>query len=495
MIRNILVIGGGTAGFIIANMLRGFTDCEITLLKSPKISTIGVGEGTTTFFSAFLNKWCPWLEEKEFIRETNATFKIGSKFENWTYNGSVYTTPSDSLSMPPESQDYWPQTFDLLRTYAVANNLSTNPTIEELLLQESKSPYIKGSSFGHAYHFESELAIKYFEKKSKQIGINIITSTVSDITLDDSGLIKNLILDDNSLITSDFYIDCTGFVRLFAKKLNNTFISWKDSIIVDRAINFPILIKDNEKIPTYTLAKAKKNGWMWRVPTYHRYGSGYIYSSSISSIDEIMEELKELSIENYIQEIKFESGYLEKGWIGNCMFSGLCAGFVEPMEATSLHSSLCNLWVFLKDYFKPTMNLLDRNLQNRYNSLYWTPYWESVRDWIILHYLGKRDDTLFWKSIKEIYIPESLQSLLDLWKTRMPRITESNSNTVWQHSLIFGVTNGLNILDKSVAQKELEYYQMTSDGEELYNMYKQRSLELFKYSIDHRLHLNHIRNN
>lgn len=494
MIKNILVIGGGTSGWIVANMIRSFTDVNISLLKSPKISTIGVGEGTTTFFSMLLNKWCPWLNECEFIKKTNATFKIGSKFEDWTSIGSTYTTPSDSLGMPPESDDYWPPTFDLLRTYAVANNLSTNPTIEELLLNENRSPYINGSSFGHAYHFDADLAIKYFEEKSEDAGINIITGTVSDIILDNFGLIKNLILDDGSNIQYDFYIDCTGFIRLFAKKLNNQFISWKDSIIVDRAINFPIKMHQNEKIPTYTLAKAKKNGWMWKVPTYQRYGSGYIYSSSVNSIDDVMEELKELSIENYIQEIKFESGYLEKGWIGNCIFSGLCAGFVEPMEATSLHSSMCNLWVFLKDYFKPNMNLLDQNLQNRYNTLYWTPYWESVRDWIILHYLGNRSDSSFWKSMKEIYIPESLQSLLDLWKTRMPRITETDSSKIWQHSLIFGVTKGLNILDSNVAQKELEYYQMESDGEELYNIYRKKSIELFKYSVDHRLHLNYIRN-
>jgi hypothetical protein len=149
--------------------------------------------------------------------------------------------------------------------------------------------------------------------------------------------------------------------------------------------------------------------------------------------------------------------------------------------------------VFFKDYFKPDMNLLDQNLQKRYNEGYWSPYWESVRDWIVLHYLGGRTDSEFWRAVNDMKLPDTLDSLVDLWKYRLPRIVESDSSKVWQHTLTFGVAYGLGILKKETAQAELDYYDLNQVGRELYAQYKQLALVPYKHSKDHRQHLDEIR--
>lgn len=498
MIDKIVVIGGGTAGWIVANSLKAFTlpNVEVTLLESDKLPTVGVGEGTTSHFWAFLNRWCPWLNEFEFVKETNATFKIGSRFEDWTGVGSLYTTPNDNIGHPPESSNYWPPGFDAMRAYAIANGLTTNPSIQNILMDHGKSPYTYGKSTGHAYHFDAMLALKYFQSRADKAKIKRIIGTVVNADIEENGKVTCLNLDNGRKVYADLYIDCTGFLRLFPKIFGIKFISWKDYILVNRAINFPIPINDDEKIPTHTLSKAMPNGWLWRVPTYTRYGSGYIYSSDFITTENAFATLqKDYGANNYLQEIKFDTGYLEKGWVNNVLFSGLCAGFVEPMEATSLHSSLCNLLVFMKDYFRPDMNILDKNLQRRYNELYWTPYWESVRDWILMHYLGGREDTEFWRAVKNVRLPCSLQSKIDLWKHRLPRINETNHmDQVWQHTLVYGVLHGLGILKKDLALKELQYYDLYSIGKEIYEKYKNLALEIYKGSKDHRQHLIEIRN-
>jgi len=496
MIKEFVVIGGGTAGWIIAHSIRAFVpkDIKITLLESPKIATVGVGEGTTTHFWAFLNRWTSYLNENDFIRETDATFKIGSRFEDWSGKGSLYITPNDRIGHVRESNDYWPPTFDAMRAYSVANGLTSNPTIQEFLMLNDKSPYIMNESAGHSYHFNADLAIKYFKSKAQAGNINHVIGTVSEPVFDEHGILKHLKLDDGRYVGGDFFFDCTGFYRLLPKALDVKFNSWKDYIFVNRAINFPIEIKPDEKIPCHTLSKALDSGWMWKVPTYSRYGSGYIFSNDFMSTEQAFDVLaKDYGATKYLQEIKFETGALEKGWVGNVMFSGLCAGFVEPMEATSLHSSLCNMLVFFKDYFKPDMDLLDQNLQKRYNEGYWSPYWESVRDWIVLHYLGGRTDSEYWRADNDMKLPDTLDSLVDLWKYRLPRIIESDSNKVWQHTLTFGVAYGLGILKKETAQAELDYYDLNQIGRELYSKYKQLALMPYKHSKDHRQHLDEIR--
>lgn len=496
MIKDITVIGGGTAGWIIAYSLRAFLppDTKIRILESPKIATVGVGEGTTTHFWAFINRWCPFISEEEFIRETDSTFKIGSRFENWSGKGSLYFTPNDNIGHVYESSNYWPPSFDAMRTYAVAKGLTTNPSIQEYLLVNDKSPYINGNSAGHSYHFNADLAIKYFKSKATQGRVDHMYGTVTNPVFKENGLVDHLVLDDGTTVKSDFYIDCTGFYRLMPRALGVKFKSWKDYIFVDRAINFPIPIKPEEKIPVYTLSRAMDSGWMWKVPTFSRYGSGYIYSSDFITTDNAFEVLhKEYGANQYLQEIKFETGALEKGWVGNVMFSGLCAGFVEPMEATSLHSSLVNLLVFCKDYFRPEMDLTDQNLQNRFNKGYWEPYWDSVRDWILLHYLGGRTDTEYWRAVNNIKLPDSLQSMVDLWKHRMPRIIESDNSKIWQHTLTFGVAYGIGLLNPKIAQRELDYYDLEQIGRELYEKYDNLAKAAYRFNKDHRQHLEEIR--
>lgn len=497
MISKIIVIGGGTAGWLVANLVRSFAhpSVSIGLVESPKIPTVGVGEGTTNHFWFALNYWCPWLKENEFIRETNATFKLGSRFEDWTRVGSHYTTPNDAIGHPIECENCFPPSFDAMRCYAVANGLSVNPSIQDLLIDNSRSPYIHGKSNGHGFHFDAALALKFFQERASLANIQHIVGTVASVKQDESGKVLSLIFDDGGELDGDMFIDCTGFLRLLPKLLNVKFNSWKDYILVDRAINFPVPIKENESIPSYTLAKAMDSGWLWRIPTYERYGSGYIYGSSFLSTDQAFETLKQqYGIESYIQEIKFETGALEQGWKHNVLFSGLCAGFIEPMESTSLHSSICNLVVFLKEYFRTDMDMMNVNLQNRYNELYWKPYWESVRDWILLHYQTGRNDTEFWRAANNVKRPDSLQSKMELWKYRMPRVIETlNPNLIWQHSLVYSVCSGLNLLDKKVAQKELDYYNQESFGKQLYAKYSSYAKEQYKGSRDHRQHLKEIR--
>ena len=499
MIKKFTVLGGGTAGWIVANMIRAFSpaDTEITILESPKIKTVGVGEGTSTVFWALINRWCPWFSEEEFIRETNGTFKLGTKFTDWTHKGSVYTTPNDNLGHLPHSNEYWPPSFDAMRAWAIANKKSTNPTIQELLIMNDKSPYIDDKSPGHSYHFQADKCIEYFNKKAKEARINVVKGTIVDSVINDNDIIEKLILDDGREVTSDFFFDCTGFHRFLPKKMGVEWNSWRKWILVDRAINFPIPISPDseERIPAYTLSHALDNGWLWRIPTYTRYGSGYIYSSDFISTEKAFEKLEtEFGATGYELEVKFESGALNEGWRGNVFFGGLCAGFIEPMEATSLHSTIVNIMVWFKDYYKPWLDLKDKSIAKRYNTTYWQPYWNSVRDWILLHYMGGRTDSEYWRAITNMELPDSLQSKLDIWKTRVPRIDDYNfASEVWQHSLTVGVTTGLGITTPEMAQKELDYYDLNDAGKELWNEFNNISTGVYSRNRDHKEVLDEIR--
>lgn len=497
MIKKFTVIGGGTAGWVMAHMLRAFTedDTEITVLESEKIKTVGVGEGTSTFFWALINRWCPYMSEDEFIRETNGTFKLGTKFTDWRYKGSVYTTPNDNLGHVPQSNNYWPPAFDAMRAWAIANGKSTNPTIQELLIMNDKSPFVKGKSAGHSYHFQADKCIEYFRKKATPGRIQQVFGTVKDFKINNHNIVEKLILDDGREIESDFFVDCTGFHRLIPKRLGVEFDSWKKWVLVDRAINFPIPVKEDEKrMPAYTLSKALDSGWLWRIPTYTRYGSGYIYSSEFITKDDAFKTLEQnFGATGYELEVKFDSGALNKGWVGNVMFGGLCAGFIEPMEATSLHSTIVNLLVWLKDYYKPEIDLRSGKLQERFNKYYWQPYWNSVRDWILLHYMGGRTDTPYWRAISEMELPDSLQSKLDMWKTRLPRVDDYNfAHEVWQHSLTMGVCQGLGIATPEIAKRELDYYDLHKFGEELWNEYNNMATGVFRFNQDHKELLDEI---
>jgi hypothetical protein len=497
MIKKFVVIGGGTAGWVMAHMLRSFTEehTEISVLESSEIKTIGVGEGTSTFFWAFINRWCPYMNEDEFIRETNATFKLGTKFTDWTHKGSVYTTPNDNLGHVPQSNHYWPPDFDAMRAWAIANQRSTNPTVQELLIMNDKSPFVRGKSAGHSYHFQADKCIEYFQKKAKPGRINRIIGTVQDFDIaPNSNIVTKLKLSDGREIEADFIIDCTGFHRLIPKRLGVEFDSWKKWVLVDRAINFPIPVKHDEKLPAYTLSHALESGWLWRIPTYTRYGSGYIYSSEFITKDKAFEKLeRDFGAIDYQLEVKFDSGALDKGWVGNVMFGGLCAGFIEPMEATSLHSTIVNLLVWLKDYYRPEMPLHGDVLQNRYNKYYWKPYWNSVRDWILLHYQGGRKDTEYWRAISEMELPDTLQSKLDMWKHRLPRVDDYNfAHEVWQHSLTIGVCQGLGIATPEIAKRELDYYDLHDFGKELWNEYNNMAAGVYIHSQDHKKLLDEI---
>ncbi len=440
---DILIVGGGTAGFTTALILkRRFPKKDISVVKSDKIGVIGVGEGSTEHWSYFM-EFCG-LDWKEVVRETDAAIKIGIKYVNWAdkdyyhnVDGRFYNT-----SLVGQLQGSY--------IYSYINDKPQIDTTDDLSL-ESKVPD-EDWCCSNQYHFNALKLRDYLEKKCLERGVNVHTDLIEDVIMR-YNIQQNIdgidYIQGEHKYKADFYIDCTGFRRVLIGKLGAKWVSYQKYLIMNEAIAFPT--EDTPEYPVYTTITAMKYGWMWQTPVYGRWGNGYVFNNKYINAREAQDEV-EAHLGHKVElfkNIKFEPGTLDKFWIHNCMALGLSANFIEPLEATSIGSSINQTFMFM-NYFD---NYDEYQIEHFNKQM--TLCMENLRDFVIIHYLVKKDDSQFWLDLQHVPIPKDLEYKLKLWKNRLPIEEDFGGSQYFMfYSQNFtSVLYGLGLLDKTKLKK------------------------------------------
>jgi len=404
---NFCIVGGGTAGLVSALIIKTrFPYSDVDLVKSDKIGIIGVGEGSTEHWQTFADY--VGISNQELIKETDATFKIGIMFEDWgvpTYMHSI----QDGYNL--QLQNEYPYIYgNIIKENVHSDNLSSKSFWENKI----NTWYVKNNVSPVAqYHFNTFKLNQFLTKKALEKGVKIIDDEIIDITHNKSGNIVELRSKD-STYRYDFYIDSTGFKKLLISSLGAKWISHKEFLSTNNAIVFQT--PDTENYNMWSLAKGMKYGWMFRTPTYGRWGNGYIYDGEFLTPEQAKQEIEEtLGYEITIgKHIKFDPGALDKTWINNCCAVGLSSSFIEPLEASSIGATIQQVFMLIN-----SIPNYDQAAIDQYNKSYRSVV-ENIRDFIVFHFRCKRRDTEFWKKVANLPVPDSLQQKMDLWKNRLP---------------------------------------------------------------------------
>jgi len=420
-IQKIVIVGGGTAGWMAAAMLsQQYQDrVSIQLVESDAIGTVGVGEATVPGMRVFIRELN--ISESDFMKATNATFKLGIQFKDWKSLGHSFYHPFGGYGAPISGLDFyqcWLQLkkngydFDLedfsLCTQLAKQNRFAQPDLES---------DTELSRFNYAYHFDASLFAKFLRVYAEARGVERIEGKISEVNLrTDDGFIKSITVDNCGEIDGDLFIDCSGFRGLLIEeKLKTGYEDWSEWLQCDRAVAMQSL--NYGELAPYTKSTAHTAGWQWTIPLQHRTGNGYVYCSRHISDDEAIATLCKNVPGEHLTEpkvIKFVAGIRKKFWNKNCVALGLASGFIEPLESTSIslvQSGIDKLLVFLGDL------VLDPKQVNEANRLNELEY-QRIRDFIILHYkANSRDDTQFWRDVKNMPVPATLKKKIDTFKS------------------------------------------------------------------------------
>lgn len=421
-LSKIVVVGGGTSGWLAAAMLRHHLKrelCEIELVESEDIGTIGVGESTVPPFVGLIQRL--GIDEKELIRVTDATYKLGIQFVGWQRRTDTYFHPFGVIGKPIGTHDFY-QCW--LKARAMGDSSSLQDFSPCNIMAESgrffppsraRNTPIGGANY--ALHVDANLVAQYLRRFSEDRGVKRIEGLVTDVRRRNDGFIDHLELADGSKVHGDFFLDCSGTrALLIGKALGVEAIDWSPYLPCDRAI--AVRTANMGPLVPYTRAIAQKSGWMWRIPLQSRVGQGYVYSSRFCSDSEARSTLLRNLDNSSLDEprvIPFTTGHRREFWKHNCLSIGLAGGFIEPLEATAIHLMARGIDFFLR-YF-PNREC-DPALVREYNRRMTTDY-EEVRDFIVLHYSATdRDDSPFWQACRQLPLPDSLQERIELFKSQ-----------------------------------------------------------------------------
>jgi len=464
---NIVIVGGGTAGWLAALMIsKTFKDKHtITLVESESIGIIGVGESSTGFLRGIVDNqvYDYGCNEFDFMKETKAVPKLGILFKEWDGLNKEYMEPIDG---PAFETGLGTQSF---LSFLKANNLDISlSTINGNLIKNNFSSFynnggVVSSDNRHAYNFDSKGAGNYFKKICSD-SVKRVIGDVSDINLNDAGFVTSILMSSGETIDGDFFIDASGFSRIFSKKMEIEFIEYKD-LTVNSAITFKLDYKYfNNKKFFYVISWAQKFGWMWMIPRADFIWCGYTYDNNYiddgQAKAEIEEKLK-TKIE-VVRTLKFKPGRLEKTWNKNVLSIGLSSNFLEPLEATSIHGTIAQLnsfiHLYLEDSLEKTVTATKQEIYNEEN----LKMLENFRSFILLHYTGSRQDTKFWEKINNNALNnELIKKIISISKSRLLTNFDLNLNSAYGNangSLFNYALCGLNHFSSNTADKELNMF-------------------------------------
>lgn len=417
----IVIAGGGTAGWLAANLL--VKQCprdkvKVTLVESPDIGIIGVGEGSTPTLKRFFELID--VAESEWMPVCNATYKVGIQFHGWSPKSGVQSYRHPFIS---QTDVFSQRAFEVnCRTRRLGLDTHTVPEdflINGVLAKLNKGPHTPENfpfRIQYGYHFDSGLLGQFLCNLGIQRGVTHLSNNIADVTLDPDGNIASLKCTDESEIKGDLFIDCTGFKGLLIQKtLGVKFNSYKDNLFNDSAVVMPTEISTN--IPCETDATALSTGWCWKIPLQNRFGNGYVYSSSYITSEEAENEFRThigmLESEDECRHLKMKVGQVDKHWQKNCLALGLSQGFIEPLEATALHLVQICTEMFIEKFTEGGYTPEHRDDYNTFAKL----RFDKVRDYIVAHYkLNTRDDSDYWRDNRNNnHLSPSLLQVLDKW--------------------------------------------------------------------------------
>ncbi len=428
-IRDVLIVGGGTAGWMTAAYLaKAFGhSVRITLLEAPGISKIGVGEATVPnlqrVFFDFLG-----IPEEQWMREVNGAFKTAVKFIGWRkasadgvpnhfYHPFGILPKIDGVPLP----QYW---FYLTRGRELPVDYSCFR--EPVLMDALRSPkHLDGRrAVPHAWHFDAHLVADFLSRWAKERGVTHILDELRDVSLDERGHIASLTTASGRKLTADLFVDCSGFRGLLINKaLGEPFIDMSDHLLCDSAVATSIQSDDPTKeLEPYTSSIAMPAGWTWKIPMLTRFGSGYVYSSRFVNVDEAARDLCKLwgldESRVTLNKIRFRTGRNRRAWVGNCVSIGLASCFLEPLESTGIYFITAAIYQLAKHF--PTRSL-DQRLIDRFNSEIDFMF-DDCRDFIQAHYLtSTRDDSPFWRANRnDLKLSDNIKEKIELYRCGLP---------------------------------------------------------------------------
>jgi tryptophan halogenase len=422
-IREVVIVGGGTAGWMAAAALGRYLDngyTRVTLIESEEIGTIGVGEATIPPLITF-NQMLG-INENDFVAATQGSFKLGIEFVNWGGIGERYFHPFGFHGHDLQGIHFHQLYLRERSKRAVPDISSWSMSAVASALGKFARPGPQAgaplSQLLYAFHFDASLYAKFLRNYAEKTGVRRVEGKIVDVSLrSEDGFVESVTLADGRKVEGDFFIDCSGFRGLLIEQaLKTGYEEWTHWLPCNRAIALPTTYQGPPD--PFTRATAHPKGWQWRIPLQHRMGNGIVYSSEHLSDDEAHDVLvANLEGEPLAEprRLTFTTGRRLKAWNANVVSMGLSSGFIEPLESTSIHFIQSGIARLLTLFPDKRFNPVERDEYNRQMEA----MYEDVRDFIILHFNAtKRDDTEFWNQCRTMRIPDSLARKVDLWRAK-----------------------------------------------------------------------------
>jgi tryptophan halogenase len=422
--ERIVIVGGGTAGWMaaaaLAQFLQGARAAKIVVIESSQIGTVGVGEATLPTIRGF--NQALGIDEIDFIRKTQATFKLGIEFVDWCRPGRAFFHPFAPYGAPMNAAAFhhlWLRSRQLgdvteLGEYCLPVMMARLGRFAQPAIS-SKAPF---GAFSYAFHFDAALYARYLRDYALARGVTRMDRTIVDVLLrDDDGGIKAVVVDGGEHVAGDLFVDCSGFRGLLIEgALRTGYDDWTRWLPCDRAVAVPC---ESRVDPSpYTRATALDAGWGWRIPLQHRTGNGYVYCSRYISDDEAASVLHNRLEGQALAEpnfLRFTTGQRRKFWNKNCVALGLAGGFIEPLESTSIALIQSGISKLLTFFPNRSIEAVDVDEANRLMG----EEFERIRDFIILHYKAtQRTDTQLWRNCGAMEVPETLARKIALFRSR-----------------------------------------------------------------------------
>ncbi len=431
-IKRVVIVGGGTAGWMsaagLAKVLKKNNFCDIRLVESEEIGTVGVGEATIPqiqLYNQFLN-----LDEDEFVRKTQGTFKLGIQFVNWHTIGEKYIHAFGDVGKDIESiqfYHYWLKMSQMGKAEGLSDYTISGVASD---LGKFMRPIDAGNSplskIAYAFHFDAGLYARFLREYAEKLGVvRTEGKVVSTQVNQDSGFIESITLASGETLEGDLFVDCSGFRGLLIEQaLHTGYEDWTHWLPCDRAWAVPC--ESVGSLTPYTRSTAHTAGWQWRIPLQHRIGNGHVFSSKYMSEDEACSILLNNLDGKPLAEprlLKFVTGKRKKFWNKNCVAIGLASGFMEPLESTSIHLVQSTIARLLN--FFPNKNFDEEDIDEFNRQAHFEV--DRIRDFLILHYHAtSRTDSDFWNYCRTMEIPETLRQKIEQFR-KNGRIFRTNN--------------------------------------------------------------------